>query len=251
MTEIRLSPDLDIPALAATLAARRRLHVPNVFAADTAEVVADALEAETRWNTTVAAGGAFFEVPLNGKIPADPSKQAWLDEGVVDGASPVMQYVHDTRRLAPGEDGAPRDAIEKVMDFLNGDEGLAFLRTLTGDDRVDFCDGQASRYRPGHVLTGHNDTAPGRNRLYAYVLNFTRDWRADWGGALVFHGAAGHIDQGWVPAFNALNIFAVPTRHAVTQVASFAMRDRLSIVGWLRSNSPVGPQPGDEARAAY
>ncbi|MDP1778054.1 MAG: 2OG-Fe(II) oxygenase family protein, partial [Brevundimonas sp.] len=137
---------------------------------------------------------------------------------------------------------APRDAVSEVPGFLNGPDFIAFVRTVTGDARIDFADAQATRYRPGHVLTGHDDTAAGKNRLYAYVLNLTRDWRPDWGGVLAFEAADGHIEEGFAPAFNALNIFAVPMRHAVTQVASFAPRDRLSITGWLRSHQAIGPQ---------
>ena len=242
---IRLSPDLDVPALAGAFqAAGRRLHVPGILAPDSAEAVAGVLEAETRWKTTVAAGGTYLELPLNGRFAADPAKQSWLDDAAVDGASPLTQYIFDTRRLtADREMGAAKgDAADAVLDFLNSEAFIGFARAVTGDDRIDLADAQASRYRPGHVLTAHNDVSPGKNRLYGYVLNFSRDWRADWGGNLVFYGEDGHIQHGWVPAFNALNLFIVPTRHAVTQVASFAARDRLSIVGWLRSNTKVGPQ---------
>lgn len=250
---IRLAPDLDVEALARAFAAGgKRLHVPGVLANDSAGAVADALEAETRWKTTVAAGGTFLELPLDGRVAEDPAKQAWLDEAAVDGSSPLTQYIFDTRRLtAEREPGTAKgDAADAVLDFLNGEAFVAFARTLTGDDRIDLADAQASRYRPGHVLTVHNDVSPGKNRLYGYVLNFSRDWRADWGGNLVFYGPDGHIAHGWVPAFNALNLFEVPTRHAVTQVASFAPRDRLSIVGWLRSNTTVGPQ-APSGRQAY
>ena len=246
---IRLSPDLEAAALATAFkAGGKRLHVPGVLAADSARAVADVLEAETRWKTTVAAGGAFLELPLNGRVAEDPAKQSWLDEAAVDGASPLTQYIFDTRRLtADREAGASKgDAADQVLDFLNSEAFLAFARAVTGDDRIDLADAQASRYRPGHVLTAHNDVSPGKNRLYGYVLNFSRDWRADWGGNLVFYGEDGHIQHGWVPAFNALNLFVVPTRHAVTQVASFAARDRLSIVGWLRSHTKVGPQSRGE-----
>jgi Rps23 Pro-64 3,4-dihydroxylase Tpa1-like proline 4-hydroxylase len=150
-----------------------------------------------------------------------------------------MQYIFDTRRLDLEPEDAPHDAVSEVPGFLNGSDFLALVRGVTGDDRIDFADAQATRYRPGHVLTGHDDAAEGKNRLYAYVLNLTRDWRADWGGVLAFEGADGHIGAGFVPAFNALNIFAVPMRHAVTQVATFAPRDRLSITGWLRSHQAV------------
>lgn len=250
MTEVRLSPALEVEALAAAFAGRRRLHVPNILTAEAAEAVAGVLEAETRWKTTVAAGGDFFELPLDGRVAADPSKQSWLDAAGVDGEKPTTQYLFDTRRLGVEPEDA-RDVADAVLEFLNGPEFLAFARRVTGDDRIDLADAQASRYRPGHVLTAHNDVSAGKNRLYGYVLNFTREWRADWGGNLVFYGPDGHIEHGWVPAFNALNLFVVPTRHAVTQVASFAQRDRLSIVGWLRSHARVGPQTQEEAGGAY
>ena len=239
---IRLAPGLDRAALAGTFRADGgRLHVPRLLTDDSAGAVAAVLEAETRWKTTVAAGGTFLELPLNGRTAEDPAKQAWLDEARVDGASPVIQYIFDVRRLTAERDG-PGDAADAVLDFLNGPEFLGFARAVTGDDRIDFADAQASRYRPGHVLTVHNDRMPGKNRLYAYVLGFTRDWRADFGGTLVFPGDDGHIERGFVPAFNALNLFSVPRRHAVTEIASFAPRDRLSIVGWLRSSQPVADE---------
>ncbi|MES2862422.1 MAG: 2OG-Fe(II) oxygenase family protein [Pseudomonadota bacterium] len=251
---IRLSPDLDVSALAqAFTAGCQRLHIPGVLASEDAEAVAAVLEAETRWKTTVAAGGTFLELPLNGRVAEDPAKQSWLDEAAVDCSSPLTQYIFDTRRLTADRELGKTNALERggdaadaVLDFLNSEAFIAFARAVTGDDRIDLADAQASRYRPGHVLTAHNDVSPGKNRLYGYVLNFSRDWRADWGGNLVFYGEDGHIQMGWTPAFNALNLFVVPTLHAVTEVASFAARDRLSIVGWLRSNTKVGPQARTE-----
>jgi SM-20-related protein len=254
---IRLAPDLDVAALAEAFAVRQRLHLPGVLALDSAEAVASALEAETRWKTTVAAGGEVFELPLNGRLAEDPAKQSWLDKAAVDGDSPLTQYIFDTRRLGldrvglDDERGGEKDAADAVVDWLNGAECLDFLKAVTGDDRIDLCDAQASRYRPGHVLTAHTDVSPGKNRLYGYVLNFSRDWRADWGGNLVFYGPDRHIEHGWVPVFNSLNLFVVPTRHAVTQVASFAARDRLSIVGWVRSHQKIGPQSREGMGRAY
>lgn len=252
MTPLRLSSDLDAAELAKAFAAGgQRLHIPDILVAEDADAVEVVLAAERRWKTTVAAGGTFLELPLDGRLAEDPGKQSWLDEAAVDGSSPLTQYIFDTRRLtAERELGtAGGDAADAVLDWLNSPAFIAFARTVTGDDRIDLADAQASRYRPGHVLTSHNDVSPGKNRLYGYVLNFSRDWRADWGGNLVFYGEDGHIQHGWVPAFNALNLFVVPTRHAVTQVASFAPRDRLSIVGWLRSNTAIGPQARGSSRS--
>ncbi|MBP8073105.1 MAG: 2OG-Fe(II) oxygenase, partial [Brevundimonas sp.] len=164
------------------------------------------MEAFDGWKVSVSAGGEFFELPLSGRDAAEPGKQAWIDAARVDGTDARMQYIFDTRRLDLEPDDSPRDAVSEVLDLLNGEDFIAFVRRVTGDDRIDFADAQATRYRPGHVLTGHDDAAEGKNRLYAYVLNLTRDWRADWGGVLAFEGADGHIEQGFAPAFNALNI---------------------------------------------
>lgn len=253
MTPIALNPALDAEALRAAFAAKGRLHIPAILSPEAADAVAACLEAETRWRTTVAAGGEFFELPLDGTRAAEPGKQSWLDAARVDGGSPLTQYIFDNRRLdvREGHEAGARDAADAAFDFMNTPAFLDLIKTITGDDRVDFVDGQASRYRPGHVLTSHNDVSAGMNRLYGYVLNFTREWRADWGGNLVFYGPDGHIEHGWVPAFNALNLFVVPTRHAVTEIASFAPRNRLSIVGWVRSHQKIGPQTRDEAQRAY
>ena len=235
-----LSPDLDIVALNTAFGARRRLRIPGVLTPESAEALTTAMETFDDWRVSVSAGGEFFELPLKDRRAAEPGKQSWIDAVRVDGDSPRMQYVFDTRRLTvEGVPDQTPDAVSAVPAFLNSPAFIAFARGVTGDDRIDFADAQATRYRPGHLLTTHSDEAAGKNRLYAYVLNLTRDWRSDWGGALLFLEDEGHIAEGFAPAFNALNIFAVPAAHSVGQVASFAPRDRLSITGWLRSHQPV------------
>ena len=134
--------------------------------------------------------------------------------------------------------GGPLAPIEAVYDLLNSAPFLAFIRALTGDSRAAYVDAQATRYRPGDFLTAHDDDVEGKNRLFAYVMNFTPAWRADWGGLLAFHDADGHVAEAYTPTFNALNIFRVPQVHAVTQVASFAAGPRLSITGWIRERRP-------------
>ena len=95
-------------------------------------------------------------------------------------------------------------------------------------------DAQATLYRPGDFLTVHDDSIGGHKRLAAYVLNLTPIWRADWGGVLQFLGANGHVEEGYVPCFNALNVFRVPTQHSVSQVALYGSL-RYSITGWFHA----------------
>ena len=72
------------------------------------------------------------------------------------------------------------------------------------------------------------------------MLNLTPDWRTDWGGLLAFIDEDGHVAEAYRPSYNALNIFRVPQRHAVSFVAPFAGAPRLSITGWIRDAVPPG-----------
>lgn len=95
-------------------------------------------------------------------------------------------------------------------------------------------DGQATRYLPGHFLTGHDDDVAGKGRIAAYVLNLTPAWRTEWGGLLQFHDPAGDVLRGLLPRFNTLNLFTVPQLHSVSLVAPFAASPRYAVTGWIR-----------------
>ena len=109
------------------------------------------------------------------------------------------------------------------------------MRAVTGDDTIAFADAQATRFDPGHFLTCHDDKVGGKSRRVAYVLSLSPVWRPDWGGALQFFGVDGNIEQAYVPTYNAINLFRVPSDHSVSIVAPFAGASRYSITGWLRS----------------
>ena len=93
----------------------------------------------------------------------------------------------------------------------------------------------ATRFQPGHFLTRHNDNVEGKRRRIAYVLNLSRDWNPDWGGALQFFDKHDNVQCAYTPSFNTLNLLRVPSVHSVGIVAPFAASNRLSITGWLRS----------------
>jgi Rps23 Pro-64 3,4-dihydroxylase Tpa1-like proline 4-hydroxylase len=124
----------------------------------------------------------------------------------------------------------PTHDFSAVAAFCNSGPFLDFARCVTGNAGIAIADAQATRYRPGHFLSRHED-APGR--VAAYVLNLTPRWRPDWGGALLFCDRPGHFSGGYLPAFNALNILAA--EHLVGFVSPFAGAHRLSVSGWSRS----------------
>ena len=65
-------------------------------------------------------------------------------------------------------------------------------------------------------------------------FGLTRAWRPDWGGYLNFYDEDGDIVAGYRPRFNALNLFLVPQKHAVSYVPPFAPQARFAITGWFR-----------------
>ena len=91
---------------------------------------------------------------------------------------------------------------------------------------------QATRYLPGQFLRLHDDHHAVENRRYAYVVNLSRDWEADWGGMLHFVAADGSVEEVFMPRFNSLSLFRVPHRHFVGLVSPWAKQPRLAITGW-------------------
>ena len=43
----------------------------------------------------------------------------------------------------------------------------------------------------------------------------------------------GHVAEAYTPTFNALALFRVPTRHAVSMVTPLALNPRYAISGWV------------------
>jgi Rps23 Pro-64 3,4-dihydroxylase Tpa1-like proline 4-hydroxylase len=155
-------------------------------------------------------------------------------------AATEFQYLFDSFRISDEvEAGRLKDGpLADIFSGLNAPGMIARLRAMTGDERIEYLDAQATRYRPGHFLTVHDDDIDGKDRLYAYVVNLTPVWRADWGGLLMFLAEDRHVAEAFTPCWNALNILKVPQKHAVSFVTPFAQGARYSITGWMRSRRP-------------
>lgn len=218
-----------------------RLHLPGILAPASAQAVHGAMAGPLPWAKSLLVQGKPYDIGPAAWEAMLPERRAELDAAVIRGGQTGFQYRFDAWRLSDAVERGERGTspvLEAVYDFLNGPEFLGFVGELTGEPRGAYADAQATRYRPGDFLTAHDDDVAGKNRLFAYVLNFTPVWRAEWGGLLLFLGPDGHVTEGYAPAFNALNIFRVPQLHAVSEVASYAGADRLSITGWIRERRP-------------
>ena len=124
--------------------------------------------------------------------------------------------------------------LNNVLEFINSEPVLNFVRHLTGRPEIIKGDAQATRYGPGQFLKLHTDNIVEEHRVAAFVLNFTPKWDPDWGGYLQFYDARRDIEQAFLPSFNTLNIFTVPQSHSVSYVANYATHYRYAITGWFR-----------------
>ena len=237
----RFAPGIDPEQLKSRFARHGRLHIPGVFAEPNAQAIGDALAGDMPWHRSVNIKGKAYDLALDQIEAMPPDRRAEFETAVLEGGRTGFQYQFDAWRLSDLMEADMRGAVpalEALYDFLNGEAFLGFARALTGEDACAYVDAQATRYTPGHFLTAHDDDVAGKNRLFAYVLNFTPAWRTDWGGLLLFHDADGNVAEGYSPAFNALNIFRVPQLHSVSPVAAYAGAPRLSVTGWIRSQRP-------------
>ena len=233
--EVALSPGLDPAAFAAVFARDGHVQIPEILTAVSAHAIQRLLAEETDYRL-------LFNTPrgpraLQAEIAKNPEMRQKFLHDLHGDARGNFQFLYDGAPLS--DDGGPyrgtHPGLAAVTQFLQGPDFLELARAVTGMPAIATADAQATRYGPGQFLNIHDDSHPGGRRLAAYVLNLTPQWRPDWGGLLLFHGAAGAVTGGYAPAFNALNIFRVPRLHAVSMVAPFAGALRHSITGWLLS----------------
>jgi SM-20-related protein len=206
------------------------VQIKDFFEPALADHLATVLKENTSWQLSYADEKARA-VGLNSQDLAKlDSKRLWAE--IIERASTGFSYVYLAFHLQRAY-GAPEQAehpLHQLEKFLNSSAFLDFGRAITGQAAVDRVEAAATWYRPGDFLTMHND-AVGLRRA-AYTLGFTRRWRPDWGGQLLFHDQAGEIMRGLMPSFNVLTLFKrLP--HSVAQVAHYAKEPRLTISGWL------------------
>lgn len=234
---MRLNPDLNVRALRRRFQRDRRAHIGAVLVEEDAKALFDEIVKQDRWNFVIFANNRHIDMDAEGWRTLDSEKKKTTEQIVYAQAEQGFAYMYDTLpiydRYYAKQELAPQ--LRALFEFLNGAAFLNLMRTVTGAEDIAFADAQLTRYGKGHFLTSHDDDVEGKNRRAAFVLNMTPKWREDWGGYLNFFNERGHVESAYKPAFNALNIFAVPAAHSVGYVAPFAAAQRYSITGWLRA----------------
>ena len=234
----RLNPTLRPDAFRPLFQTHRRLHIPDILTPASARALHTIVTAAAGWIRSVHLHeGQDVDITMGELDAMTPEERTALEHELVDACTDSVRYVFDAIRITPAirEGRTLPEPLRAIHQFVNGERFLDLIKRTTGDERVAFADVMATRYLPGHFATAHADELPGHRRLYAYVLNLTPEWNADWGGVLTFPDEDGHLAEGYVPRFNALNIFQVPQVHAVTVVTRLARAPRLSVPGWIHA----------------
>lgn len=222
--------DSDQLASARTALARDGLvQIRNYLDPDEAERLRTELAQNNQWDLALTGPQGPVSIEAQELRSQSASEQGRMMEMVRRQSRQGFSFLYLRRNVVPGD-----SPIARTWGSLIGSEKfIQGMRELTGDTSLVRADAHACLYRPGHFLRTHDDLYPGKKRRFAYVMNLTRDWSADWGGLLHFVDDQGRPDAVLAPHFNSLNLFRVPRQHFVSQVASYARRSRLSITGWL------------------
>lgn len=230
-----LNPALDPAPWRARLRAEGRVQVEDFLQPEAAERLHACLAHEVPWTLALRDGAGPRTIAAADYAAMPSSEVAALLRGTAEGARDgTFRFAYDSymmvRAYKEGRD--PQLPLHRVLEFLNAPPYLQFCRALSGDERIRRVDAQATRYRPGHFLRQHTDEDAVEGRLYAYVINLSRDWTADWGGLLQFVDTNGRVTGSFLPRWNTLSLFAVPADHLVSMVMPWARHDRYAITGW-------------------
>ncbi len=235
-----LNSDISLARAAKAYARTGVAVIENALDFESAAALASAMIAAPDFNLVTRIEDQHRDFDAAAMADLSPGQRARFEQLVAAEAQAGFQYLYETYPLYDaGRRGLPLpDAFAGVLGLVQSAEFLAFARKVCWSDRIRFADAQLTRFQPGHFLSEHDDDAPGKQRVAAYVLQLCSDWRADFGGVLNLLTPDGEIRRGLVPGFNRLVLFSVPRPHAVSAVASFAPRPRLAMTGWLRAGDP-------------
>ncbi len=231
-----LNSPASLIAPGAELAAQGFTQIPDVLDPALADRLHDCLVREVPWTLacrTAQGSQTYSQTDLSRMSAID---RASLDKAIGKEAKQGFGFAYESYMMVPAylEQREPGLLLHKLLELLNHQQTLQMLARVTGDHSVTRLDAQATCYRPGHFLRYHNDQADGEGRRFAFVLNLSRQWQADWGGLLQILNGRDQVVATLSPSYNSLSLFRVPLEHCVSMVTPFAQQPRLAITGWLK-----------------
>lgn len=232
-----INSDLDIRHWHDELARRGRVQIESFLQPEAAEFLSRLLRDELAWTLAYRRDGVSRVMPHAELAALGAEAERELFAALAREATGRYGFVYDSYMMVTAykEGRDPGLPLHRVTEFFNSPDYLGFIRVLSDDARLRRVSAQATRYRPGQFLKFHDDREDGEGRQYAYVLNLTERWEADWGGLLQFLDEQGRVVETLMPRYNTLSLFRVPAPHLVSLVAPWAQAPRLAITGWWQT----------------
>jgi len=234
----QINPAIDRTSAAAVFQREGRVQIRDFLTSDAAATIGMLLETSTPWGLGIQAGDQpsrhLKPEQIAGMSASERSStDAAIKQSAQNGSFSFIyaQYPILDAYLQRWDPGNPFDLL---LEHINAEPFLNLVREVTGIPHLVKADAQATLFAPGHFLPIHDDTHKDEGWRVAYVMSFTKKWRPDHGGYLLFFDEEEDIVSGLKPRFNALNLFRVPQRHSVSYVPPFAPVGRFSITGWFR-----------------
>lgn len=239
MKNVQLQLTLDTPKIISIeqFKTNNWVKIEEALTKDSAELIYHNIAKQLDWNLVFNHQGKHQDLNAQAVATWSDSQKEDLQTLVNQQASTGFQYLYENIPLYDiyYDNLLPNHFFNQVMAFINQESTINFFRKLLSAPEISFADAQITRFRGGHFLNTHNDDVDNKNRIAAYVINLTPNWRPDWGGALHLLDQDNQITESFTPSFNEINIFKIPVDHYVGFVSPFAQESRISITGWLRS----------------
>jgi Rps23 Pro-64 3,4-dihydroxylase Tpa1-like proline 4-hydroxylase len=234
-----VNPDCDRAGAAARFGRDGRVQLRDFLTAPAAATIHRILSRETPWGLAWKAAGdgphGLRRQELAALTPARRTEISAKIGTAMRGRDYAFSYSQYRILDAYLERWREHEGLNLLMEHINSEPLLDLVRAVTGIAEIRKADAQATLYAPGQFLAMHDDSHVTQGWRVAYVMNFcAEDWRPDWGGYLNFYDEDGDVVAGFRPRFNALNLFRVPQKHAVSFVPPFAPVARFAITGWFR-----------------
>jgi len=221
---MKLTETIDAAGYVSRFTAKGRIRLEGAIPAADADAVHHALEQQTPWALHLVSGEGKPEVINRAELNALPeaSIQARLQEAA-ERAQTGLSYL----RLGVDLLATEVPALAEITGLIRSTAFARFCEGLTGLSGLELTTLHATCYRPGDFFTRHTDNAA---RL-DFEWNFTRDWRSDWGGQVLFHSPSGDIEGGIMPRLNDLSLYAGDQPRSVASVAAYAAGPRFALGG--------------------
>jgi Rps23 Pro-64 3,4-dihydroxylase Tpa1-like proline 4-hydroxylase len=233
-----LNPNLDTNALAARFREDGRIRIENLLDPMIAERIRSACKTDVPYEFISFIDNKNVAIPSAEMAKFDQAQMQEFRVKMMDAASKGIGFFYSGYMMARKLDDSVSENLKflhSVFEFLNGDEMLTFISTVTGRKDLKSADAQFTRFTPGQFLTRHRDDVTSEERRLGYVLAFSKNWHPDWGGLLQFFDDDGAPRDAWAPMFNSMSLFDIRHVHSVTFIAPFAAEQRFSLTGWFRA----------------